>query len=84
VAAFKEGVEKGVFREELDPYLVRNMVLGFIEHLTIQWLLLNRPKSLSENRDIIFDMVMRAISKENKAKTISMNCGSVDITFQEE
>jgi len=84
VDAFKEGVEKGVFRDDLDPYIVRNMILGFIEHLTIQWLLLNRPKSLAENRDIIFDMVMRAIVKENRSKKITMNCGSVDITFQEE
>ena len=84
VDAFNEGVEKGVFREDLDPYIVRNMILGFIEHLTIQWLLLNRPKSLSENRDIIFDMVMRAICKETDPKTISMNCGSVNITFQQE
>ena len=60
------------------------MILGFIEHLTIQWLLLNRPKSLSENRDVIFDMVMRAISKETATKTISMNCGSVNVTFQGE
>ena len=84
VDAFNEGVEKGVFRDELDPYIVRNMVLGFIEHLTIQWLLLSRPKNLSENRDTIFDMVMRAISKETAPKAISMNCKSVNIRFQEE
>ena len=65
VAVFQEGVNEGVFREDLDPYLVRNMVLGFIEHLTIQWLLVGRPESISENREIIFEMVMRAI--ENKS-----------------
>ena len=84
VEAFNEGVEKGVFRDDLDPYIVRNMILGFIEHLTIQWLLLDRPKSLAENRNTIFDMVMRAISKETAPKAMSMNCGSVNITFQEE
>ncbi len=65
VVAFQEGVNEGVFRDDIDPYLVRNMVLGFIEHLTIQWLLVGRPESVSEHRDIIFDMVMRAI--ENKS-----------------
>ncbi len=59
----KEGVEKGIFREDADPYLVRNLVLGFIEHLTIQWLLLKRPEKISQFRDTIFEMVMRSIDK---------------------
>ena len=63
VEAFKEGVTVGVFRDDIDGYLVRNMVLGFIEHLTIQWLLVGRPESISGYRDIIFDMVMKAIEK---------------------
>lgn len=61
VQAFTQGVEAGVFRSELDAYLVRNMVLGFIEHLTTQWLLLGRPEHIADCRDTIFDMVMRAI-----------------------
>jgi TetR/AcrR family fatty acid metabolism transcriptional regulator len=63
VEVFNEGVTKGVFREDVDGYLVRNMVLGFIEHLTIQWLLVGRPESISGYRDVIFDMVMKAIEK---------------------
>jgi len=63
VEVFNEGVSTGVFREDVDGYLVRNMVLGFIEHLTIQWLLVGRPESISGYRDIIFDMVMKAIEK---------------------
>ncbi|MBW1895391.1 MAG: TetR/AcrR family transcriptional regulator [Deltaproteobacteria bacterium] len=84
VEAFNEGVEKGLFRDNLDPYIVRNMVLGFIEHLTIQWLLLNRPQNLSEQRDMIFDMVIRAIEKEKKPQSITIDSGSMDITFKEE
>ena len=63
VEAFKEGVSTGVFRDDIDGYLVRNMVLGFIEHLTVQWLLVGRPESITGYRDIIFDMVMKAIEK---------------------
>ncbi len=84
VEAFKEGVEKGVFREDLDPYLVRNMILGFIEHLTTQWLLLERPKSISAQRDTIFGMIIRAIEKDRKPQSISMKCGEMEITFKEE
>jgi TetR/AcrR family fatty acid metabolism transcriptional regulator len=61
VEAFEEGVAAGVFRDDVDGHLVRNLVLGFIEHLTIQWLLVGRPESISGLRDIIFDMVMGAI-----------------------
>ncbi len=64
IDAYKLGVEEGVFRDDLDPYLVRNLVLGFIEHLTIQWLLIDRPEKISDYKDIIFDMVIRAIEKE--------------------
>ncbi len=72
VDIYKEGLDQGVFRDDLDPYLVRNMVLGFIEHLTIQWLLLGRPQSISVYRDIIFDMVMRAIEKRPDANAIDL------------
>jgi TetR/AcrR family fatty acid metabolism transcriptional regulator len=63
VEAFREGVEAGLFRPELDGSLVRNMVLGFIEHLTIQWIVVGRPDDISHYRDTIHEMVMRAIEK---------------------
>ncbi len=65
VTAYEEGVEAGLFREDIDSHLVRNLVLGFIEHLTAQWLLVGRPESLAGQRDVVFDLVMRAVSKED-------------------
>lgn len=65
IEVFQDGVLRGAFRDDLDPYLVRNMVLGFIEHLTIQWLLVGRPKGITEHTDTIFHMVMRAVEKED-------------------
>jgi len=84
IDAYKEGVQKGVFREEIDPYLVRNMVLGFIEHLTIQWLLVGRPKSISAYRDQIFDMVLRAIIKESEKDGLDLKCQTLNITISKE
>jgi TetR/AcrR family fatty acid metabolism transcriptional regulator len=66
IEAFQDGARCGVFRDDLDPYLVRNMVLGFIEHLTIQWLLVGRPKKIAEHTGAIFQMVMRAIEREDE------------------
>ncbi len=64
VDVYQEGVDKGIFRSDLDKYLVRNMILGFIEHLVIQWLLVGRPEKISPYRDTIFEMVMRSIEIE--------------------
>jgi TetR/AcrR family fatty acid metabolism transcriptional regulator len=65
IEVFQDGARRGVFRD-LDPYLVRNMILGFIEHLTIQWLLVGRPKGITEHTDTVFQMAMRAIEKEDE------------------
>lgn len=66
IEVLQDGVRRGAFRDDIDPYLVRNMVLGFIEHLTIQWLLVGRPKGIAEHTDTIFQMAMRAIESENE------------------
>jgi hypothetical protein len=65
VEAFEEGVEAGIFRSDIDGYLVRNMVLGFVEHLTAQWIVTGRPEHISQYCDTVFDMVMRAIEKRS-------------------
>lgn len=64
VETYEEGVAQGVFRGDVDGYLVRNLVLGFIEHLTIQWLHLGRPHSIAAHADTLFDMVVRAVEKD--------------------
>jgi TetR/AcrR family fatty acid metabolism transcriptional regulator len=75
VEAFDEGVTAGAFRDDIDGYLVRNMVLGFIEHLTIQWLLVGRPERISEHRDTLFDMIIRAIEKRQDENSTERKAG---------
>jgi len=84
VDTFSEGVEKGVFRDDIDPHLFRNMVLGFIEHLTIQWLLVERPASITEYRDQIFDMCMRAVLKDADSESLNLKCQTLNITITKE
>jgi TetR/AcrR family fatty acid metabolism transcriptional regulator len=67
VEAFQEGAEAGIFRSDIDGYLVRNMVLGFIEHLTAQWIVTGRPEHISQYCDTVFDMVIRAIEKRSQS-----------------
>ncbi len=83
VDTFNEGVQRQIFRDDLDPFLVRNMILGFIEHLTIQWLLVERPESLTQNLDQIFDMCMGAILRPDTAETLNLNCRTLNITVKE-
>jgi TetR/AcrR family fatty acid metabolism transcriptional regulator len=82
VDAFNEGVSEGVFRDDLDAYLVRNMVLGFIEHLTIQWLLVGRPEKISDHRDQIFDMVMRAIENRSERESLELHITGQDLKIE--
>jgi len=73
VETVREGMEQGRFRADLDPYVVRAMVLGFIEHLTVQWLLVGRPESLAAQREPIFALVMRAIEPEPDAGALRVH-----------
>ncbi len=84
VDTFKEGVQKGIFRDDIDPFLFRNMTLGFIEHLTIQWLLVERPESITQYRDQIFDMCMRAVLKNPGPETLDLKCQTLNITVTKE
>ena len=82
VETFNEGVEAGLFRDDIDGYLVRNMVLGFIEHLTIQWLMIGRPKKISEYRDTIFDMVIRAIENRSERESLELKITGRDLKLE--
>lgn len=84
VDTFSEGVGKGIFRDDIDPYIFRNMVLGFIEHLTIQWLLVERPESIIQYRDQIFDMCMRAVLKDAGSESLNLKCQALNITITKE
>lgn len=90
VEAFDEGVQAGLFRSDLDGSLVRNMVLGFIEHLAIQWILVGRPEDgICHFRDTIYEMVLRAIISPELAASaqaslqIEVRGGHVEIVTPE-
>lgn len=68
--------------KEIAHYIVRNMVMGFIEHLTIQWVLVGRPESISHYRDTIFDMVIRAIEKKGDTETIDLKITGNNLKIQ--
>ncbi len=44
----KEGIKDGTFKQDTDPYLVRSMLLGTLEHLFIHWHMQGRPQGPRE------------------------------------
>jgi len=56
----KEGMEEGVFRATINPYLLRNLIFGTVDHVMITWFLYEKPKNLVSQVDPFFDLIMKA------------------------
>ncbi len=69
----REGIEEGVFKKDLDPYLVRSMLLGTIEHLCVRWHLLGVPDNLVAYADPIIDLVMTGIKTRDESRQLTIN-----------
>ena len=57
----EEGIETGEFRQDLNPYLIRSMVLGTIEHLVTNWVMTGNPESLIQFVDPLIDSLLGGI-----------------------
>jgi len=60
----KEGMENGEFRADINPYLVRAMIWGTIEHLVIRRSLLGKPHDLLSMADELVDTMFQGILTE--------------------
>ena len=68
LSVIEEGIDSGEFRPDTDPYLVRQMILGVIEHIVIRWLLLGKPKDILKYADPITDMIIDGIQNRNQTQ----------------
>jgi TetR/AcrR family fatty acid metabolism transcriptional regulator len=60
----REGVANGTFREDIDAYLVRSMLMGTIEHVFIHWHMQGMPKdrkTMMNMLDPFLEMVFSGI-----------------------
>ena len=71
--AIEEGIEGGEFREDIDPYLVRSMLLGTIEHIFFRWHLMGRKDELDNFIDPMMEVLMSGIRREEEPKTYQIN-----------
>ena len=69
----REGIDEGIFKKDLDPYLVRSMLLGTIEHLCIRWHLLGVPNNIVDYVDPIISLIMDGMKVRDGGKQVSIN-----------
>lgn len=69
----KQGIDEGTFRRDVDPYLVRSLLLGTIEHLFIHWHLKGRPaqpKEVMAYLDPLLEIVFAGIREPKEERVI--------------
>ncbi|WP_287152533.1 TetR/AcrR family transcriptional regulator [Candidatus Solincola tengchongensis] len=71
--AIKEGMESGEFRKDIDPYLVRSILLGTIEHIFFRWHLKERREELPDFVDPLMEILTRGIGKPPEPRTYQIN-----------
>ncbi len=60
----EEGIENNEFKKDLNPYLVRSMILGTIEHLVTNWIMTGNPATLTEFVDPLIDSIIQGIETQ--------------------
>ncbi len=71
--AIEEGVSSGEFRDDIDPYLVRSMILGTIEHIFFRWHLKGRGGELADFVDPMLEMIMGGIRRKPGPEAYQIN-----------
>jgi len=61
----REGQENGAFRRNLNIHLFRNLIFGSLDHTILGWLLFQKPKTLIDQADGLFDLLFSAIRAEH-------------------
>ena len=71
----RQGMAEGTFRKDINPYLVRSMLMGTIEHLFIRWHMQGAPKkgmNIAALLDPFLEIVMDGIRVEKKAPGLTL------------
>lgn len=58
---FKEGQDEGSIQKDINIFVARNLLLGTIEHLTSRWILMDKPKDLTELANDTAELIVNAI-----------------------
>jgi len=73
IEVLEEGINNGEFRSDIQPYLVRAMIWGTIDHLVTRKSLLGKPDDLLAYTENIFNTLFSGIRASNKDAAIHIN-----------
>jgi TetR/AcrR family transcriptional regulator, fatty acid metabolism regulator protein len=73
LSCIQEGIDDGTFRKDVDPYLVRSMILGTIEHVCTRMHLIGTPSNLIEYVDPLVDLILDGLRVQKNSKNISLH-----------
>ena len=76
--AIEEGMESGEFRRDIDPYLIRSMILGTLEHIFFRWHLKGRKEEIADFVDPMMDILTRGIKEPEETKPVQIYINMVD------
>jgi len=64
----KEGQEEGIIRKDANPYVIRQLTLGILEHVVTRWLLKGEKYDLMDSYEDISRLVMGGIGPSKRAQ----------------
>ena len=73
IEVLEEGIELEEFRPDIQPYVVRAMIWGTIEHSVTRKSLTGKPKDLLALADEIFQTIFNGIALPKKEPAINVN-----------
>ncbi len=66
-----EGVSTGEFRNDVNVYLIRSIIIGTIEHLVTSWIMTGRPEKLVDLVDPLVDTIIEGIQSKKQTENPS-------------
>ena len=73
IQVIKEGIQNNEFRSDINPYLVRSMIWGTIEHSVTRRSMLGEPDDLMTLADDIFETIFEGIRVTKNEPALNIN-----------
>jgi TetR/AcrR family fatty acid metabolism transcriptional regulator len=71
--SIQEGIENGEFQDDIDPYLIRSMFLGTLEHVFTRLRVKGSNEDVSQYLEPLLEIVFNGIRKKKAENQIAVN-----------
>ena len=68
----EEGKKEKTIRQEINPSILRDLILGTIEHFTIRGFIMGRFPNLAEAVDALYDQIVSGVAEKNRMITLPL------------